>query len=305
MYLIICPILFLKDTKIIPVSAHTGEGLNNLVKAIEEIVAKIKQRDTSDIFVLPVDRVFTLKGHGTVITGTLISGISQWERMSLCIPVKKPSKVRQIQVHGDSVKSVSAGRRTAINLAQLEVEDIKRGDIIGRPDTLFPSTTFDVEITCLSSSPRPILHRKEVHLHHGTTEIMARIYLLDRDKLEPGETGYAQVRFPEPMVGLFGDKFVIRSFSPLRTIGGGTIINPMGQKIKRYSNQVEILKKIINADLEGKIRLHLNNIGLKGYSLKELHVLTNVSLKKLTGALEKLQSRQEIFFVMTRKKKYT
>lgn len=108
---------------------------------------------------------------------------------------------------------------------------------------------------------------------------MARIYLLDRDKLEPGETGYAQVRFPEPMVGLFGDKFVIRSFSPLRTIGGGTIINPMGQKIKRYSNQVEILKKIINADLEGKIRLHLNNIGLKGYSLKELHVLTNVSLK--------------------------
>ena len=286
---------FLKDAKIVPVSAHTGEGLKELTHAIEEIVDKVKQRSTSDIFVLPVDRVFTLKGHGTVVTGTLVSGKVSIGEDVFIYPYKKVSKVRNIQVHGESVKDVSAGRRTAINLAQVEVEDIERGNIIARPDTLFPSNTFDVEITCLSSSPRPILHRKEVHFHHGTTEIMARIYLLDRDKLQPGETGYAQIRFPEPMVGLCGDKFVVRSFSPLRTIGGGTIINPIGQKIKRFSKQVDVLKKLIKADTKEKIILHLEQIGFRGYSLKELHVLTNAALKQLQKELEKLQSRQEVF----------
>jgi len=286
---------FLKHAKIVPVSAHTGEGLKELTEAIWEIVDKVKQRSTSDIFVLPVDRVFTLKGHGTIVTGTLVSGkISVGEDVFI-YPDKKFSKVRNIQVHGEPVKEVLAGRRTAINLAQIEVEEIERGNIIARPDTLFPSNTFDVEITCLSSSPRPILHRKEVHFHHGTTEIMARIYLLDRDKLQPGDTGYAQIRFPGPMVGLYGDKFVVRSFSPLRTIGGGTIINPIGQKIKRFSQQVDVLKKLIKADTKEKIILHLEQIGVRGYSLKELHVLTNVSLKELQRELEKLQSRQEIF----------
>ncbi len=286
---------FLKDSKIVPVSAHTGEGLDELIEEIVKAVEEIKQKDTSDIFVLPVDRVFTLKGHGTVITGTLVSGdISVGE--DVCIyPQGKFSKIRHIQVHGKSVEKAKAGRRTAINLANITVDEIERGDIIARPDTLFPSNTWDVELICLSSSPRPILHRKEVHFHHGTTEIMARIYLLDRDKLDPGDSCYAQVRFPSPMVGLFGDRFVIRSFSPLRTIGGGRIINPLGHTIKRFSKTVEEIKNLSQLTPEDIIKFHLSHAGTKGYRLKELHVLTNIPLKDLEKILKDQQSRHHIF----------
>ena len=229
---------FLKNAPIIPVSSHTGEGIDALTTALLDMVNNIKGKKSSDIFVLPIDRVFTLKGHGTVITGTLVSGeITVGERV-MVYPDKKISKVRHIQVHGETVEKVGSGRRTAINLANLEVEDIRRGEILARPDTLFPSLAWDVKISCLSSSPRPILNRKEVHFHHGTIETLARIYLLDRDKLEPGEQGYAQVKFSHPMVGLFGDRFVIRSFSPLRTIGGGEIIDEKeinsGQTKEKY-----------------------------------------------------------------------
>jgi selenocysteine-specific elongation factor len=295
---------FLKDSRIIPVSAHTGEGIDELIQALVDMVEKIKQKKSSDIFVLPVDRVFTLKGHGTVITGTLVSGDIAVGEDIMVYPDEKISKVRHIQVHGESVEKVKAGRRTAINLANLEVEDIKRGDILARPETLFPSTTWDIEISCLSSSPRPLLHRKEVHFHHGTTEVLARIYLLDKDRLEPGDKGYAQVRFPHPMVGLFGDRFVIRSFSPLRTIGGGKIINPLGQKIKRFSEDIKILKKLSEANIEEKIVLHLRRAGYNGLSLKALHVLTNMNLKDLTKALDRLGSKQEIFMFDREEKIY-
>ena len=286
---------FLKNAPIISVSSHTGEGIDALTTALLDMVNNIKGKKSSDIFVLPIDRVFTLKGHGTVITGTLVSGeITVGERV-MVYPDKKISKVRHIQVHGETVEKVGSGRRTAINLANLEVEDIRRGEILARPDTLFPSLAWDVKISCLSSSPRPILNRKEVHFHHGTIETLARIYLLDRDKLEPGEQGYAQVKFSHPMVGLFGDRFVIRSFSPLRTIGGGEIINPLAQKTKRYSKDVDILKDISTSTIDKKIILHLKRAKYSGLSLKEIHILTNENSKKLKNTLNNLLSRQEIF----------
>ncbi len=286
---------FLKDAEIICVSSHTGVGLDELKSAIYKMVETIKQKESSDIFILPVDRVFTLKGHGTVITGTLVSGdIKVGEDVTL-YPKEKSSKVRHIQVHGEPQEYIKAGRRTAINLANLEVDDIKRGDVVARPNTLFPSTTWDVEIECLSSSPRPLLHRKEIHFHHGTKEILARIYLLDKDKVEPGQRAIAQIRFPEPMVGVFGDKFVIRSFSPLRTIAGGTVINPIGKKIKRFSEQVKILKQLLKGDIEEKILIHLNQMKTQGCSFKMLHVLTNVNSKDLEKTLNKLLSSQQIF----------
>ena len=286
---------FLKNAPIIPVSSHTGEGIDALTTALLDMVNNIKGKKSSDIFVLPIDRVFTLKGHGTVITGTLVSGeITVGERV-MVYPDKKISKVRHIQVHGETVEKVGSGRRTAINLANLEVDDIRRGEILARPDTLFPSLAWDVKISCLSSSPRPILNRKEVHFHHGTIETLARIYLLDRDKLEPGEQGYAQVKFSHPMVGLFGDRFVIRSFSPLRTIGGGEIINPLAQKIKRYSKDVDILKDISTSTIDKKIILHLKRAKYRGLGLKEIHILTNENSKKLKNTLNNLLSRQEIF----------
>lgn len=286
---------FLKDAEIVCVSAHTGQGLEELKSTIIKMVEKVQKKESSDIFILPVDRVFTLKGHGTVITGTLVSGdIKVGEDVTL-YPKEKPSKVRHIQVHGESAQYVKAGRRTAINLANLEVDDIERGDVVARPNTLFPSTTWDVVIECLSSSPRPLLHRKEVHFHHGTKEIMARVYLLDKDRLEPGDKGFAQIRFSEPMVGVFGDRFVIRSFSPLRTIAGGILINPLGKKIKRFSQEVTILEKLLKARLEEKILLHLNQMGTYGCSFKMMHVLTNVNSKDLKRAIDKLLSSQQIF----------
>ncbi len=295
---------FLKDAPVIPVSSHTGEGLRELTGVLEEMVSQIKDRKSSDIFVLPVDRVFTMKGHGTVVTGTLVSGEIKVGEDVMIYPSCHLSKVRHIQVHGEVVEKVPAGRRTAINLANLEVDEVERGDIVARPDSLFPSRTWDVELQCLSSSPRPIQHRKEVHFHHGTTEIMARIYLLEGDRLEPGEKGVAQVRFDRDMVGLFGDRFVIRSFSPLRTIGGGKILSPLSYKVKRFSTEVEILKKLSDADLPDLIELHLKRARNEGLTFSLLHILTNVNSRELEKAMQPLLSSKQIYLFDKENRRY-
>ncbi len=295
---------FLRDAPVVPVSSYTGEGLDRLIHTLDDIVSRIRDRKSSDIFVLPVDRVFTMKGHGTVVTGTLVSGEIRVGEDVMIYPSVLPSKVRHIQVHGESVEVAPAGRRTAINLANVEVEDLERGHIVARPNTLFPSRTWDVEIHCLSSSPRPIQHRKEVHFHHGTSEVMARIYLLEGDRLDPGESGFAQVRFDRDMVGVFGDRFVIRSFSPLRTIGGGKILSPISGKIKRLSPDVEDLKKLSRGELTEVVKLHLKRAGKEGLNFPVLHILTNVSSRNLENILQRLLSSRDIYLMDREKKIY-
>ena len=284
---------FLGGVPVLPVSAHTGEGLEALKEALKGLVAEFKPRRRSDLFRLPVDRVFTMKGHGTVVTGTMISGsISVGDDITL-YPGGTGTKVRGLQSHGETVDTAQAGRRTAVNLAGLEVDDIRRGDVLARPGTLFPSQVWDIELTVLESSHLPLKHRKEIHFHHGAREVLARIYLLDRDELKPGETAVCQVRFTEPLAGVYGDRIVLRSFSPLRAFAGGRIVCPAGHKVKRFSSEVEQLKLLTDDAPEIVVATQLELAGVEGVDFPELLTMTNLESKALEKTLGVLGGQQK------------
>lgn len=286
---------FLGSAQVLPVSAHTGLGLDQLKEQIAALAGEFRRAPRSDVFRLPVDRVFTMHGHGTVTTGTLISGSLKVGDELEIFPWSQKSKVRGLQVHGESREKAEVGQRTAVNLHGLEVEELERGMVLAHPGTLFPSSTWDLELTCLASSPKALKHRTQIHFHHGTREILARVYFLDRDRLEPGETAITQVRFEEPMVGMYGDRCVLRSFSPLRTVAGGRLINPLGRKVKRFSAAVERLSRLAEAQGEERIVLHLELAGLAGLTFAQLRALTCLEIKELEKMLQTLGGRQEAF----------
>ena len=285
---------FLEHSPIIPVSSYTGEGLDELVKVISDKVKKIKEKRSSDIFRLPIDRVFTLHGHGTIVTGTLIGGEIKEGELIEVYPRDLTSKIRSIQVHGQQVNRVSSGKRTAINLSDIKPDQIERGDVLGRPGSLFPSNLWDIELTLLPSSPKPLKNRKEIHFHHGTKEVLGVVYLLEKEVLEPGDTTIARIQFGQPMVGVFGDRFVIRSFSPLRTIGGGRLLNPVAKKLKRFSKKISFLKDIKEGDPKKIILAQLELNGLDGISFERLKVMTNLSDAELRKNLDELKKENLI-----------
>ncbi|WP_045218488.1 selenocysteine-specific translation elongation factor [Desulfonatronum thioautotrophicum] len=286
---------FLAESSLIPVSAHKGIGLENLRQEIAGLAREFHRDPRSDVFRLPIDRVFTMRGHGTVATGTLVSGTLKVGEELEIAPNGLKSKVRGLQVHSDSQERAEVGQRTAVNLHGLEVEDLERGMVLSHPGTLYPSTTWDLELTCLSSTPKALKHRTQIHFHHGTREILARIYFLDRDKLEPGDTAMTQVRFEEPMVGMYGDRCVLRSFSPLRTVAGGKLINPLGRKVKRHSATVGQLAELAESQGDRRILLQLELAGLTGLTFGQLRALTCLEAKELEKQLQLLGGRQEAF----------
>ena len=288
---------FLKDAPVVPVSAHTGQGVQELLGHIRQMAGEFKPHRRSDLFRLPMDRIFTMRGHGTVITGTTVSGRVKVGDEIMVYPQEITSKVRSLQVHGEQTQESQAGMRTAVNLHGLEVEDLERGFVLGKPGTLFPSRAWDLELTHLESAPRPLKHRTQVHFHHGAKEVLARIYLLDRDKLEPGERCVCQVRFEDPMAGVYGDRCVIRSYSPLRTIAGAGIINPLAGKVKRFSSQVQTLERLARARAEELIQVQLEIAGSKGLSLAQLVILTDLESRELQKKLQLMGGRQEVFLV--------
>ncbi|GAB7023509.1 selenocysteine-specific translation elongation factor [Salidesulfovibrio brasiliensis] len=283
---------FLGGTPIIPVSAHTGQGIPELRAELKKLMDRFAPKRRSDIARLPVDRVFTMKGYGTVVTGTLISGNFKVGDEVVLYPDETPAKIRNLQSHGESVEVAPAGRRTAVNLQGVEVQDVTRGEVLARPGTMFPSDVWDIELTMLKSSPRPLKHRKEVHFHHGSREIMARIYLNDREKLKPGETAVCQVRFTTPLSAVYGDRIVMRSFSPLRTIAGGRVLSPLGHRVKRFSDDLEKLSALTAEAPDEVIVAQLELAGPKGVSFAELLIMTDLETKALEKTLNGLAGKQ-------------
>lgn len=290
---------FLEDAPLLPVSSHTGQGLDTLRETLARLAAELKPQRRTDLFRLPIDRVFTMKGYGTVVTGTMASGSIRLGEDVRLYPGTLQAKVRGLQSHSETVQEAPAGRRTAVNLQGPAVEDIHRGEVLARPDTLFPHTVWDVELRCLPSTPKPLRHRTQVHFHHGSAETLARLYFLDRDKLAPGETAVCQVRFEEPMVGVHGDHVVVRSFSPLRTVAGGRLLNPLGRKVKRFSPTVQALASLGAPEAlespDTMLRTHLQLAGNEGLSFAQLRLLVNLESKALDKALQELLNRQQAF----------
>lgn len=288
---------FLEEAPLFPVSAVTGEGIEALRDyiALQEKLLQPKRR--TDLFRLPVDRVFTIKGHGTVVTGTMISGTLRVGDALEVLPRGLSTRARSLQSHSVSADVAEAGHRTAINLQGLEVADIERGDVLALPGTLFPASRWLLRLTCLSSSLRALRHRAEIHFHHEAREVPARLYFPDREKLEPGETGLCEIRFESPMVGVFGDHCVIRAFSPLRTVAGGTILHPLDFPLRRRDVTSELVKLLLSLpeqDESGLILAHIRLAGSRGVTISSLSVLTNIESRRLEKKLQELSGKGAI-----------
>jgi len=284
---------FLEEAPLLPVSAISGEGLPELIKALEELVAQIPERAPSDLFRLPIDRVFTMKGFGTVITGTLASGQVRVGDTVMIYPSRTTSKVRGIQFHNRSVEQAQAGMRTAINFQGLDKSAVFRGQVVAGPDTLAPSFMIDVSLLYLASSKKPLKNRSRIRFHTGTSEVLGNLILLEADELAPGETTVAQVRLDTPLATVKDDRYVIRSYSPVRTIGGGQVLNPIPQKHKRFKPEiVQRLKDILAKDPESSIAYYAAETGYGGVSFAGLRIMSNLPEKQLQAALQNLMSKK-------------
>ena len=286
---------FLAEAPVAEVSSVTGEGIPELIELINRMTRDIPERDMGHLFRLPIDRVFTMKGFGTVITGTSISGTIRTGDEVTVYPQGITSKIRGIHVHNEAMEEVHAGLRTAINLQGIEKMMLQRGNVVATKDSLRSTYMLDVVLDLLKSAPRKFKNRAKVRFHAGTAEIISTLVLLDRDELNPGETCLAQIRLDAPTTVLKGDRFVLRSYSPVRTIGGGQILHPLPGKKKRFQERVlNELKMLQKGEEEEVIEIFVSLGRFKGVGEEELSFLTNMSRKKLTEQLNALKSKQRI-----------
>lgn len=229
---------FLAEAPIVRVSSVTGEGIEALRQCLDRLAAQVPQRSESGPFRLPVDRVFTMPGFGTVVTGTVVSGRVRVGDLVEILPSGKSARVRQVQSHGKSIAEAVAGSRAALNLAGVEVAEIERGDVCATPGTLRATQILDARLQLLERLERPLAHRTRIRFHAGTAEIIGRVVLLDRDTLNPGESGWVQFRLESPTAVANGDPFVIRLYSPMITIGGGVVLDATAPKHRRFQPEV-------------------------------------------------------------------
>jgi len=286
---------FLEDCPVIPVSSASGQGIDEIIEALDELSARIPERSVTNLFRLPVDRVFTMKGFGTVITGSLISGRVKVGDNIVIYPSMTTSKVRGIQVHNQSVEEAGPGMRTAINFQGLEKASVNRGEVLSTPTSLKPSYMVDVTLHYLKSNHKPAKNRTQVRFHTGTSEVFGYLVLLDREELKSGEEIVAQLRLDTPVSLVRDDRFVIRSYSPVRTIGGGKVLNPVPRKHKRFQDDiVDGLKQLIEGAPEKITSFHVADAGVAGVTFSELLVMTNLAEKQLSAITQNLSSVRKI-----------
>ncbi len=229
---------FLADCPIVGVSSVTGRGIDTLLATLDEMVGKLEGTRRSGIFRLPIDRVFTMKGFGTVVTGTLMSGGVRVREDVALMPRGSTARVRGIQVHGQPENEATAGTRTAVNLSGVETDSVARGDVLVSPGSIEPSYMIDAQFLYLPENTRNLKNREQVKFYFGTSEIVGNIVILDTEEIAPGREGFVQIRLTEPAVTLPGDRFVVRLLSPAFTIGGGEVLNAVARKHKRFREEV-------------------------------------------------------------------
>jgi selenocysteine-specific elongation factor len=276
----------LEKAPMVAVSAITGQGIPQLLEVIDKIASETPPKTVSGKMRIPVDRVFIITGFGTVITGTLWSGRLQVGETVEILPQKLNARVRNIQVHGEKVSEAIAGQRVAVNLAGVETEEISRGDVLAEPGLLTASYRIDVKISLLKHAEKTIEQQSRVRVHHGTREVLGRVNLLDREELLPGEDCFCQLVLETPLMALRGDHFVIRSYSPMITIGGGIIIDPLPVRHKRYKE--EILKK-----LEIKSQGNPKDLVIQALSEEQTGILTEKEIALRSG-LEETTVKEEL-----------
>jgi selenocysteine-specific elongation factor len=288
----------LEGAPLLPVSAKTGQGLDELRAALRTLAGTVPARGTDQLPRLPIDRVFTIRGFGTVVTGTLTAGQLAVDDRVEIFPRGAQAKIRGLQVHGRPVDRAVAGQRTAVNLQGLERAAMDRGDVLGLQGALVASELVDGTLELLETAPRPLKPRDRVRFHTGTSEVMARVLLLDRAQLAPGETALVRLRLEAPMVALPGDRFVVRSYSPVVTIGGGTLLDIDPPRFKRKAPAlVTHLTLLAEGDPEAVVEEHVRQAGVGGIRTALLSGRVGIGPARLRGALEDLQRQGRLLVV--------
>jgi selenocysteine-specific elongation factor len=286
---------FLEGAPIIPVSSVTGENIDTLKGLIREKANGIEERSRGGIFRLPVDRVFTIRGFGTIITGTCISGSVRTGEEVEIYPSGKRVKVRAVQAYHEEVKEAGAGQRVALNLQGVEKQEIERGTIIGRPDTLLLTSRIDATLRYLKLPFKPIRNNSILRFHVATTQVEARLILLDRQALEPGEEAFVQFSFSEPVVVLPGDRYILRGSYAIQTLGGGTVLDVAPRRHKRESEGLGRVSRLLReGTLREKAEYHMEKGGYKGLTADYLAVLLGVGREALEGTVAALTAEERV-----------
>ena len=301
---------FLEGAPIISVSSRTGAGIDELKETLTDLASRVEPKATAAVPRLPIDRAFSIKGFGTVVTGTLIAGeLSVGDEVEV-LPTGIKTRVRNVQVHGHDTTTALAGQRTAINLQGVNVEKVERGSLLAPAGRLRPSSMIDARLELLPSAARPLKQRARVRLHHGTAEVMARVVILrrsgfrvpgsgsnsepgtqnpERGSIQPGESEIVQLRLEEPITALPGDRFIVRSYSPQVTIGGGLIIDPLPQKHRiRDAVARAQLERLEIADLLERLAVFIEIAGVHGMSRDEIAARTGATDEQIAATTREL-----------------
>lgn len=286
---------FLAEAPILKVSSSVGSGIEPLRQQIDGIVRALPGRPTAGVPRLPIDRVFSIQGIGTVVTGTLWSGTFSVKETVDIQPADIRCKIRNIQVHDQDTMEALAGQRTAIALQGVDRDQISRGDVVTTPDELKPTYMLDVKLETVRSLERPIKNRQKVHFHLGTCEALAHVVLLDRDELARKGQALAQLRLEEPVVAIKGDRFVIRQYSPVITIAGGMILDVHPPKHRRFHDDViETLKQAEQGNLPEVVLTLADHVQFYGVTLAEIAERYSISVAQLRQRLLDSEQRNQL-----------
>jgi selenocysteine-specific elongation factor len=292
---------FLENAPIIPISALTGLGLDRLRDDLLALAAKLPPRDVKGQCRLPVDRIFVRPGFGTVVTGSLLQGrIRQGDRLEL-LPKGLTVRLRSLQVHGTAVEEAEAGQRVGLNLSGLEASQIARGDVLAAPGYLRPTRILDGTFETLPDLKHPVKNRTPVRFYLDTAEIIGKLIILERDEMGPSEKGFVQLRLEEPVAAIRGDRFILRNFSALYTLGGGIIVEPLAKLHKR--NDESVLQSYLDRE-SGKVEPVmglLKSDGGKPLTASEIASRLQMPEKDVKARLQELQERGDLFFIPSTK----
>lgn len=287
---------FLEQAELVRVSSYTGENIDVLR---QKIVAMAKQagrrREEKELFRLPIDRVFTMEGFGTVVTGTLVEGMCEAGQEVMVYPQERLLKIRGVQSHGQKEEKASAGQRTAINLAGIKKEELSRGEVLAYPGSLVNSTMVDATLRLFDSTQRKLKNGDRVHLSYGSAQAIGKVILLDCDVVEAGQEALVQLRFDDPICVKRNDKFIIRFYSPVETFGGGTVLNPAADKHKRGQESViESLKlKKTGTDIE-ILEQMVNEESRRFPEAKDLAAWMDMTVSEAEKMLDTLRNKKKI-----------
>ncbi|MGQ9733333.1 MAG: selenocysteine-specific translation elongation factor, partial [Candidatus Zipacnadales bacterium] len=285
----------LTEAPLVRTSAKTGEGLEELKEVLRQVVKQVQPRDVRGPARLPIDRVFSRPGFGTIVTGTLVRGKLVEGDLVEILPQGYTARVRGLQAHGTPLKEVRAARRVAVNLMRFRGDDLRRGNTLCAPGSMIPSAMLDVRLTLLPNAPSSVKQRTRLRLHHGTAEVLGRVYFMDRDELAPGESAIAQLRLEHTVAAARGDRCVVRSYSPPTTIGGAVIIDPTPKRHRR--RDLEVVRKLTgleSADPLDLARHWIRERGRTAFAPQDLAIALQLELVQANDLITRLVNTNEL-----------